>query len=37
MQQKVEMANKAHEAIPGNPSTATSSKTKLNEDRKSVV
>ncbi|MBO6532200.1 MAG: phytanoyl-CoA dioxygenase, partial [Muricauda sp.] len=31
MQQHTEMANKAHEAIPGNPSTATSSKTKLND------
>ncbi|MGB5818592.1 MAG: phytanoyl-CoA dioxygenase family protein [Saonia sp.] len=28
---KTEMANKAHEDIPGNPSTATSSKTKLND------
>ena len=28
---KLEMANKAHEAIPGNPSTATSSKLKLND------
>ncbi|VAW15333.1 FIG01101636: hypothetical protein [hydrothermal vent metagenome] len=28
---KMEMANKAHEDIPGNPSTATSSKTKLND------
>lgn len=28
---KVEMANKAHENIPGNPSTATSSKQKLND------
>ncbi len=28
---KMEMANKAHEKIPGNPSTATSSKTKLND------
>jgi ectoine hydroxylase-related dioxygenase (phytanoyl-CoA dioxygenase family) len=28
---KIEMANKAHEAIPGNPSTATSSKIKLND------
>ncbi len=28
---KMEMANKAHEAIPGNPSTATSSKVKLND------
>ncbi len=28
---KLEMANKAHEAIPGNPSTATSSKQKLND------
>lgn len=28
---KVEMANKAHEEIPGNPSTATSSKIKLND------
>lgn len=27
----IEMANKAHEAIPGNPSTATSSKKKLND------
>ena len=25
------MANKAHEEIPGNPSTATSSKVKLND------
>mgnify|MGYP000539146875 FL=1 len=29
--EKVEMANKAHKAIPGNPSTATSSKQKLND------
>lgn len=29
--QKVEMANKGHEEIPGNPSTLTSSKTKLND------
>ncbi len=28
---KQEMANKAHEEIPGNPSTATSSKQKLND------
>jgi len=28
---KLEMANKAHEDIPGNPSTATSSKIKLND------
>ncbi len=28
---KLEMANKAHEEIPGNPSTATSSKQKLND------
>ena len=28
---KMEMANKAHEDIPGNPSTATSSKQKLND------
>lgn len=28
---KIEMANKAHEEIPGNPSTATSSKIKLND------
>ncbi|MEA1784502.1 phytanoyl-CoA dioxygenase family protein [Arenibacter sp. GZD96] len=28
---KFEMANKAHEAIPGNPSTATSSKKHLND------
>lgn len=28
---KVEMANKAHTEIPGNPSTATSSKQKLND------
>lgn len=28
---KEEMANKAHEEIPGNPSTATSSKQKLND------
>ncbi|MDX1315834.1 MAG: phytanoyl-CoA dioxygenase family protein, partial [Eudoraea sp.] len=28
---KLEMANKAHEEIPGNPSTATSSKKKLND------
>lgn len=28
---KLEMANKAHEAIPGNPSTATSSMLKLND------
>ena len=28
---KWEMGNKAHEAIPGNPSTATSSKKKLND------
>ena len=28
---KMEMANKAHEEIPGNPSTATSSKKKLND------
>lgn len=28
---KLEMANKAHEEIPGNPSTATSSKIKLND------
>ena len=26
---KLEMANKAHEEIPGNPSTATSSKIKF--------
>ena len=33
MKQEVnlEMANKAHEEIPGNPSTATSSKQKLND------
>ena len=30
-EQKMEMANKAHEDIPGNPSTATSSKQKLND------
>ncbi|NNM17945.1 MAG: phytanoyl-CoA dioxygenase, partial [Croceitalea sp.] len=28
---KLEMANKAHEEIPGNPSTATSSSQKLND------
>lgn len=28
---KIEMGNKAHEAIPGNPSTATSSKQQLND------
>ena len=28
---KIEMANKGHEEIPGNPSTATSSKQKLND------
>ena len=28
---KVEMANKAHKEIPGNPSTATSSKIKLSD------
>lgn len=28
---KIEMANKAHEEIPGNPSTATSSKINLND------
>lgn len=28
---KIEMANKAHTEIPGNPSTATSSKQKLND------
>ena len=28
---KIEMANKGHEEIPGNPSTATSSKLKLND------
>ncbi len=28
---KIEMANKAHEEIPGNPSTATSSMMKLND------
>ncbi|MBM1104927.1 phytanoyl-CoA dioxygenase family protein [Aurantibacter crassamenti] len=28
---KLEMANKAHQEIPGNPSTATSSKIKLND------
>ncbi|WP_041633112.1 phytanoyl-CoA dioxygenase family protein [Maribacter sp. HTCC2170] len=28
---RMEMANKAHEEIPGNPSTATSSKQKLND------
>jgi len=35
---KTEMANKAHEDIPGNPSTATSSKIKLNDrsNRKSL-
>jgi|GEM_PF-5455544 len=33
--EKLEMANKAHEEIPGNPSTATSSKVKLN-DRSNV-
>ena len=27
----IEMANKAHEGIPGNPSTATSSKIRLND------
>ncbi len=31
MKTKLEMANKAHEAIPGNPSTATSSKVRLND------
>ena len=31
---KREMGNKAHEAIPGNPSTATSSKKKLNDRSK---
>ncbi len=31
---KLEMANKAHEAIPGNPSTATSSTLKLNDRSK---
>ena len=30
-QSKTEMVNKAHEEIPGNPSTATSSKLKLND------
>ena len=30
--EKLEMANKAHEEIPGNPSTATSSKIHLRED-----
>ncbi len=30
-EEKVEMGNKAHEEIPGNPSTATSSKQKLND------
>lgn len=29
--EKLEMANKAHEEIPGNPSTATSSKIQLND------
>ncbi|WP_276388788.1 phytanoyl-CoA dioxygenase family protein [Eudoraea chungangensis] len=29
--QKLEMANKAHEEIPGNPSTATSSQKRLND------
>ena len=29
--EKMEMANKAHEEMPGNPSTATSSKKKLND------
>ncbi len=28
---RIEMANKAHKDIPGNPSTATSSKIKLND------
>lgn len=31
MESKLEMANKAHEEIPGNPSTITSSKEKLND------
>ncbi|WP_419212971.1 phytanoyl-CoA dioxygenase family protein [Maribacter sp. X9] len=31
VKQKVEMGNKAHEVIPGNPSTATSSKQQLND------
>ena len=31
MKEKLEMANKAHEEIPGNPSTATSSKMHLRE------
>ena len=31
---KMEMANKGHEEIPGNPSTATSSKQKLNDRSK---
>ncbi len=30
-EEKLEMANKAHEEIPGNPSTATSSKLRLND------
>lgn len=30
-EEKLEMANKAHEEIPGNPSTATSSKMRLND------
>ncbi|WP_343488231.1 phytanoyl-CoA dioxygenase family protein [Allomuricauda sp. d1] len=30
-EEKIEMANKAHEEIPGNPSTATSSKQQLND------
>ncbi|MDT0606494.1 phytanoyl-CoA dioxygenase family protein [Croceitalea rosinachiae] len=30
-EEKLEMANKAHEEIPGNPSTATSSKISLND------
>ncbi|MDH3699050.1 MAG: phytanoyl-CoA dioxygenase family protein [Flavobacteriaceae bacterium] len=33
---KMEMANKGHEEIPGNPSTATSSKEKLNDRSKGV-
>ncbi|MDX1327890.1 MAG: phytanoyl-CoA dioxygenase, partial [Arenibacter sp.] len=32
--QKMEMGNKYHEEIPGNPSTATSSKMKLNDRTK---
>ncbi|MGB5203893.1 MAG: phytanoyl-CoA dioxygenase, partial [Eudoraea sp.] len=33
---KLEMANKAHKDIPGNPSTATSSKIELNDRSNNV-